>query len=133
MEWQEKHPSFSSDDNSLPPNSALKAWDKHFFEAGRKFGTDPSSPKNLKRLMEETGFIDVEEHILKLPVGTWPKKPRLKNVGVFERANMVEGISGLSLMLFTRELGWTREEVEVFLVDVRKESCDRNIHAWYNL
>jgi hypothetical protein len=37
------------------------------------------------------------------------------------------------MMLFTRCLGWSREEVEVFLADVRKEAKDKRIHSYYHL
>ena len=83
--------------------------------------------------MEDAGFVNVEEHILKLPVGPWPKDPRLKKCGMFEMVNMTEGISGLTTMLFTRALGWSREEVEVFLADVRKEAKEKGIHSYYHL
>jgi hypothetical protein len=83
--------------------------------------------------MIDAGFVDVEEHILKLPVGPWPKDKRLKNVGLFEMVNMDEGLESLSLMLFTRALKWTREEVLMFLMDVRKATKDKSIHSYYHL
>lgn len=45
--------------------------------------------------------------------------------------NLGNGASGLSMALFTRALGWRSEEVEVFLVDVRKQMKDRSIHAYW--
>jgi hypothetical protein len=41
--------------------------------------------------------------------------------------------AGLTMMLFTRCLGWSRAEVEVFLADVRKEAMDKRIHSYYHL
>jgi hypothetical protein len=133
VEWHEKHPLFLSDDNSLPEESALATWGKTFFEASEKFGTSASSPRHLKAWMEDAGFIDVEEHILKLPIGLWPKNKRLKNVGLFEMVNMTEGVGSLSMMLFTRALKWTPEQVELFLVNVRKDAKDKSIHCYYHL
>lgn len=83
--------------------------------------------------MEDAGFIDVEEHVLKLPVGPWAKDRRLKQVGLLETVNMTQGIQGLTMMLFTRCLNWTPTEVEVFLADVRKDVKNRNIHSYYHL
>lgn len=37
------------------------------------------------------------------------------------------------MRLFTNVLGWTREEVEVFLVDVRKDLKNPQIHALMDL
>jgi len=54
--------------------------------------------------MLEAGFVDVQEHILKLPVGPWATNTKLKTIGRFEMINMDEGLGSLSLMLFTRAL-----------------------------
>ena len=83
--------------------------------------------------MREAGFVDVEEHILKLPVGPWPKDNRLKRVGLFEMVNMDEGVEGLSMMAFTRALNWSPERVHLFLADVRKQAKDRSVHSYYYL
>jgi hypothetical protein len=41
------------------------------------------------------------------------------------------GASGLSMALFTRALGWSQAEVEMFLVDVRRQMRDPAIHGWW--
>lgn len=46
---------------------------------------------------------------------------------------MREGLEGFSLALFTRNLGWSVEEVQVLLSKVRKDMADRNIHAQNDL
>ena len=50
---------------------------------------------------------------------------------MWNHENISGGLESLSLGLFTRCLGWSKEEVEVFLVDVRKEMKDTKIHAYY--
>lgn len=40
-------------------------------------------------------------------------------------------MSGLSLALFTRGLGWTAEDVEIFLAGVRKDMKDVRMHTYY--
>jgi len=131
VEWQEKYPTFSSDDGTLEENSAIKQWGNNFCEAAEKFGTPCDTPCKLKDWMEIAGFVDVEEHVLKLPVGTWPKDKRLKNVGLFEMVNMQEGLEALSMMSFTRALKWSPERVQLFLSDVRKQTKDRGVHSYY--
>jgi len=71
--------------------------------------------------------------VLKLPVGPWPRDPRLKKVGLFEMVNMQEGLEGLSMMAFTRALDWSPERVQLFLADVRKQVRDRSVHSYYSL
>ncbi|TEA17087.1 putative methyltransferase tdiE [Colletotrichum sidae] len=41
------------------------------------------------------------------------------------------GIEGFSMAPFTRALNWSPQEVNVFLVDVRKDINDRGIHAYW--
>lgn len=83
--------------------------------------------------MLDAGFVDVQEHILKVPVGPWAKNKKLKTVGMFEMINMDEGLGSLSMMLFTRALNWSVEQVELFLMKVRNDVKDRNIHCYYHL
>jgi hypothetical protein len=45
--------------------------------------------------------------------------------------NFSSGISGLSLAVFTRALGWSQDELEVFLVDVGKSMKDTKVHGYY--
>ena len=77
--------------------------------------------------------MDVEEHIVKLPVGPWPKDKRLKNIGLFEMVNMDEGLEGLTMMLFTRALEWSPERVQLFLKGVREEVKNKEVHSYYHL
>ena len=132
-EWQEKHPFFLSDDGTLEPESGVAKWTRMFFEAGEKMGTSPTSSRFLKGWMEDAGFVDVKEHILKLPVGTWPKDRRKKMIGAWQQVNMVEGTPALSLRLFTKTFGLSREETELTLIDVRNSVNNRNIHSYYHL
>ena len=44
--------------------------------------------------------------------------------------NVGKNTAAMTLAPFTRLLGWTAEEVEVFLIDVRKEFKDPKIHAY---
>jgi hypothetical protein len=47
--------------------------------------------------------------------------------------NVLSGLDGFTMAAFTRISGWTPEDVELFLVDVRKEMKDTKIHAYWNM
>jgi len=51
-------------------------------------------------------------------------------LGMWNQENITKSLYGLSVALFTRGLGWTLGELEVFLVDVRKEMSNVKVHAW---
>lgn len=45
--------------------------------------------------------------------------------------NFRTGVSGLSMAVFTRGLGWTTQELEVFLISVRESMKDTKVHGYY--
>jgi len=57
----------------------------------------------------------------------------MKEVGMYQMVNFLDGLQALTVALFTRALGWTLPEVDAFLVDVRKDIKNRNIHSYVNL
>ncbi|KAF3480400.1 uncharacterized protein GIQ15_05747 [Arthroderma uncinatum] len=81
--------------------------------------------------MKEAGFVDVQERITKVPLNPWPKDPHLKRLGAWSERNWLDGLAAFSYAPFgSRGLGWTQEEIEVFLVDVRKSIQDRKVHTY---
>ena len=67
--------------------------------------------------MLEAGFVDVQETVFKIPLNGWPKDTRLKHVGMLWQRNLLDGLSGFSLGMFSRFMGKTAEEIEVGLFD----------------
>ena len=54
-------------------------------------------------------------------------------LGMWSLANVDPNLEGLSLAIFTRMLGWTPEEVALFLVGVRKELKSPRVHAYWQV
>jgi hypothetical protein len=44
--------------------------------------------------------------------------------------NFSEGIASMSTAAFTRILGWEKERLDAFLMDVRRDLGDRRVHAY---
>ncbi|RFN49778.1 methyltransferase domain-containing protein [Fusarium flagelliforme] len=120
-----------SDDNTIPKGCASAKWGDLMLEAAAKFGAPLDSCTRYKQQLADAGFVDIVETIYKWPCCSWPRDPKYKEMGLWNYENLGNGASGLSLALFTRALGWTPEEVEVFLVDVRKDMKNKNIHGWW--
>lgn len=80
--------------------------------------------------LSKVTLTNIIETKFKWPMNSWPKDRKYKNVGVCTNENFMQGIQGISLMLFTNVLGWTAIEVEVF-VDVRIAVKDRGTHAYW--
>lgn len=83
--------------------------------------------------MIAAGFEDVTEVKIKLPSSPWAKDKRLKLIGAFEMHGLLQGVSGMSLRMFNRAFGWSQAEIELFLVDVRRDTRNINYHTYYDL
>lgn len=119
------------DDDSLPANAAILRWTSLIMQSGEVTGRICNSAVHYKSQLEALGFVNVVEVIHKWPQNRWPKDKYYKELGMWNHENFSAGLEALSLGLLTRYLGWSPEEVNVFLVDVRKEMKDTKIHAYY--
>ncbi|KAF6844658.1 methyltransferase domain-containing protein [Colletotrichum musicola] len=81
--------------------------------------------------MEEAEFVDVEVRMEKWPVGPWPTDSKQKELGRWTRSAIIRGIEGLSLAVFTRLLGWTKEETLVLCAKVRAEAKRKDIRNYF--
>ncbi|KAF6815903.1 methyltransferase domain-containing protein [Colletotrichum plurivorum] len=120
-----------SDDGTLTRDHALNKWCRLLLEASEKFGRPYMEVPKLKELMVEVGFTDVSMSLYKWPSNAWPKETKYKELGIWNGENMAAGLEAFSMAPFTRAHGWTKAEVDVFLVDVRKDMKNRAIHAYW--
>ncbi|KAF2089279.1 S-adenosyl-L-methionine-dependent methyltransferase, partial [Saccharata proteae CBS 121410] len=119
-----------SDDGTVPDDHVFKEWSDIFEEAGERIGKTFRIWAMQKELMLENGFAEVTEHRYKMPVGPWSSDPKLKEVGRWHLLECFQGIEGWAMALLTRVMGWSLEEVHVFLARVRAGLKDRKVHAY---
>lgn len=121
----------TSDDDTLPADSAIGKWNKLLVEASQKINRPLDSLVKYKDQLTEAGFVNIVESRYKWPINTWPKDPHHKLCGAWTHENFLQGVQAVSLMLFTNVLGWSKDEIEILLVDVRKDVKNRQIHAYW--
>lgn len=132
LEMQDMVLPLACDDDSMPPTSALYQWCHHFSDAMEKLNRPVRGMvEGYKKMMEDAGFVDVVDVVHKWPTNTWPKDPEKKEIGMWNMENFLQGLQAATLAPFTRALGWTAEEAEVFLVDVRKDIKSRKVHCYF--
>ncbi|CZT49179.1 related to methyltransferase [Rhynchosporium secalis] len=132
--WLEvKDIKFPIEDNgeSFGEECAVKRWSDLILEGTVNLGRPCDSAKDYKRQLEEAGFEDVVEVRYKWPQNRWPKDRKMKELGMWMHENFSTGLAGLSMAVFTRGLGWSQEELQVFLTDVRKSMKDPSVHGYY--
>ncbi|KAI8151296.1 Secondary metabolism regulator LAE1 [Colletotrichum sp. SAR 10_70] len=123
-----------SDDGTLQPDSALVKTYTLLGEALRIFGCAFQDVPAMVDMMKAVGFVDLYVKKFKWPTNTWPRDSHYKEIGEWANVNYLTGIEAWTMAPFTRALGWKKEEVQILLIDVRKEFNDRSIHAycsWY--
>jgi hypothetical protein len=118
------------DDGTMPKDYLVQKWLEHVATGLAALGPDLLAAEKNAQYLRDAGFVNVEERVFKVPIGTWPRNKKLKMVGLYGRMMIYDGLEGNSLGPFTRGLGWTPDEVQVFLVDVRRALLDNSVHAY---
>lgn len=119
------------DDGTLTEDSTIVQWCKLLAEVAEKLQHGFIVTDEFKYIMAEVGFVEIVETRFKWPSNPWPKEQKYKELGAWNNENSIILLEGLTMAPFTRGLGWTRAQVEVFLVDLRKEFNDPKIHAYW--
>ena len=108
----------------------LDRWARLVRDGLARIGRDPLRLVHLKRWMADAGFVNITEKKLAVPVNPWARGREQKIRGALMMTNLLEVCQSITLNVLTKVWGWSSEEVEVFLVDVRAGLKDRNIHAY---
>ncbi|OCK75620.1 S-adenosyl-L-methionine-dependent methyltransferase [Lepidopterella palustris CBS 459.81] len=130
MECQEINHYPECEDGTMAPDNPMALYWGYVTQALNNLGVTFQIAPQLSQLMRDAGFVNVTERVFYTPIGPWPRNRALREVGLYWRAVLVEGLEAIALGPLTRGLGWRKEEIEVFLVSVRKAYLDRSTHAF---
>ncbi|KAM0227894.1 hypothetical protein ACHAP5_012087 [Fusarium lateritium] len=122
-----------SDDNTLTEDHDLSKLICLLDEASTKIGRPFQDNKKNKDILRDAGYVDIVETVFKWPTNSWPQDKKYKEIGQWNNMNMdaFKGLEALSIAVLTRVLGWSQEEVVVFLAKVRKDFNNKSIHAYW--
>lgn len=115
---------FQGQAGGLKKDSYIVQWQTMLDDASSKFGKRLNCAAEMKDAFSKVPFVNVQHEIYKVPIGRWPKDQKLREVGVFLQAQMLDSVEGVSMAYFTRVLGWSKEETIVFAAKVRQEFKD---------
>src|SRR5947208_152439 len=122
VEDQEFDLNSSSDDGTIPADNKMKEWEAPWNQAVESVGmTGSRDPQKMAEQMKDAGFINITVREYKMPLGPWPKDMRLRESGQYSLVGISEGLTGLSIRVFTQMLGWSVEKMEILLAQVRAE------------
>ncbi|KAK4242237.1 S-adenosyl-L-methionine-dependent methyltransferase [Achaetomium macrosporum] len=133
--WLESHeasPNVFSDDDTLPPKSAIAQWGPLFVDGGKAIGRSFTIVDEdiQRKAMEEAGFVDIQEKLIKVPSGGWPADPKQREIGIFAQHAIETDVEGFILFM-TTVLGWSREQVTVYIAHLRRELRSLKHHVCY--
>ena len=132
-EFQDFDIDYYSQDGTLTPEHALRWW------LTTAYGVISTTRRTLKpgvqleQWMRSTGFVNVQAIKTPLPLGPWPKDQRQRRIGLLNWAQLWEGLEGMSLRLFVDILGYSEAELQLLLVEVRKDLQTPGIHPMFDL
>ncbi|KAM3088535.1 hypothetical protein ACMFMG_000172 [Clarireedia jacksonii] len=132
LEMQDPQMPIMCIDSSMD-GTALQEWGYVSCLAAEKRGRKLTNSKHYGRFMKEAGFVDIVEKHFYWPCNPWPKGKKEKLLAVWMQQNLMDGIHAMTMRNLTTGLGWRPEEVEMFLVEVRKDAKNRRIHSYVDV
>ncbi|KAF3350531.1 TTL domain-containing protein [Verticillium dahliae VDG2] len=133
VECQDINFPMKCDDDTIAPQSDLGRWNELMMEAGTLSGFRLDLCDRAAEMMSAAGFVDIVRIPYKWPINQWPKDVRYKTLGEWTEANFVFGLESIMLALFTRFLGWKKEEVWEFIARVIAEWRDLRNHGYFEI
>lgn len=134
--WLELHESANtlySEDGSLAPDNALVELMLGLSRACDAIGRTMDPAPRFAAWAAAAGFDRVREQRFKMPVGTWPKDPRLKEVGAFMSVNFFDGVEAFTAVLLRDVLGWAPAAVEMMNSRVRAAARHKDVHPIFDV
>ncbi|KAH7121918.1 S-adenosyl-L-methionine-dependent methyltransferase [Dactylonectria estremocensis] len=120
-----------SDDDTMKPDSAVLRWVNTLLDGTKMVNRPFDGAYQYKEQMEAAGFTNLTQVVYKWPMNRWPKDPKLKELGMWTLENVSSGLEGLSAAVYTRVLGWTKEEMDVLLAEVRRDLKNPAMHSYW--
>jgi len=132
VEFQETANTLYSQDGTLKPDNAMVKLMEGLVEACNKIGRTLDPAPSMEGWTKDAGFQNVKVDTMRLPVGSWPRDPRLKEVGTLMDVNFIEGVEAFTAALFKDVLGWPQDDVTALNENVRSAIRKGDAHAIFD-
>ena len=116
-------------DDTYGPHNAFWEWNANHVVAARSKGHPFVTSDQMAQWMAAAGFEDVVVKNYLVPTNAWPQDRKMKSLGRYMMMNLLEGIEAFTLQLWTQQLGWSTERIQLFLTEVRKDIMNKKIHS----
>jgi hypothetical protein len=130
IEFQELHHIPHCDDDTMTPSYQLRQYYTTVTSGLQNLGVHLDASRSEMLNLSSYGFINDHHEILKIPIGTWPKNKTWKTVGLYAKVGISDGLQAMAYGPLCRGMGWSKEQVEVMLVGVRRCLDEGGVHAY---
>jgi hypothetical protein len=122
------------DDGTLEGESVLVSWYRYLADATLRANRPIAYQHNTRQMLQQQGFIDIQERIIRAPLNGWSSDPHQKQLGRWYNLGLTDGLDALSLGPFTRAYRWdANQHVRPLLKQVKQEISRSKVHAYNNM
>jgi hypothetical protein len=122
------------DDGTLEGESVLVSWYRYLADATWRANRPIGYQHNTRQMLQQQGFIDIQERIIRAPLNGWSSDPHQKQIGRWYNLGLTDGLDALSLGPFTRAYRWdANQHVRPLLKQVKQEISRSKVHAYNNM
>lgn len=114
-------------------NTVLPRWHWLITEGVRRIGREPMLALHTRQLLQDAGFVNIVEKKFAVPINPWARGDEQKVRGALMLANLLDACESITMTVCRLVWGWSLEQVEALLVDIRASLKNRNIHAYVPL
>jgi len=132
IDCTEPHINFESEYFQLDENHPFTQWGKIMLESGEASGMPFHIAPFVKQRLEEAGFINVVEKVIRCAIGPWPKDPVQKELGQWEQLRLREGVQIFCERRCINNLGWNIDEVTIYGARIRAAIMNNRLRAHHD-
>ena len=123
------------DDGTLPIlDCKLNEWYGYLKKATIKANRPIAFSRETRNMLENEGFVDVEEQIIQIPLNPWPKDPHKKTLGLYYTGWMeTTALESMSMQPLTLVEKKSREFVEALCREASQDIKRCKYHAYNKL
>jgi hypothetical protein len=132
-EFQDYDFNFYSRDGSLKQDSTFLKWTRSLLDGFRALGKEPCPGPKLHDWLTDAGFENITTRKFSFPFGAWARDKRLKELGMINLVQFMNGLEAFSLRIMTDTMGLDRDDVHEILEKVRVDLLNKKIHAQMDL
>ncbi|CAM1504356.1 Fc.00g019470.m01.CDS01 [Cosmosporella sp. VM-42] len=131
VEFQEFDPSILCDDGTMKDDDPVWMFSELCTQGIRRYGCVGFGKQNLRKSLQRAGFRRVQYVVKKVPISTWPRDKKMRAIGMFMKANMLESLEAFAAKPLVA-LGMSPEERKTLVDQVRKSLEDTGSHRYMN-